>query len=144
MLKSKWPLWTGVIGFVCASIGHTWFYVINTPEFAYKNRSTRNGFDWVDAPEPLALNLVFFIGWWLLLISLTAMSDSKRLRWVAILSTTSIAIALIIHLLNVPTSDFKVLLFWIGYGVLLIAAIASVITIIASWLKKRNKKLPTS
>jgi hypothetical protein len=140
MTKSKWPLWTTALGAIGALFGLIWNYrlSIQARKYAGFELSVHPG------PAPFAITFIFLLGWWLLFVSLIIMSGIKWLRWIAILGTMYITIFAICGLLGIDTTFALVLVFGIGYGMLLIAAIIATVIIIQSWLKKRSKKLPTS
>ena len=102
--------------------------------------------NWAKAshPYPLSLSLIFFISWWFLLASIVVMSGSRLLGRAVIVGTLSIVIALVILSLEKHNYGHAGLLFWIGYGVLLIAAIISLVIILISWRKMRSKQPSTN
>jgi hypothetical protein len=143
--KSKWPIWTGVLGTAGFIYAIIWFYLIIPHDGYYESRNIQGGINgvYIDGPMPLPIALTSNISLWMLLISIIVMSGSKWLRWIALLGTTSLAIALMCYLPEGDTSDAISHMIVVGHGLLLIAAITSIGIIITSWLKGRNKKLPT-
>jgi hypothetical protein len=131
--KLRLLLFASVVGVACIIPGMIWSWIaIN-----------RSGIPEADEWMPWHIRIFFLLGSIILLFSITELSGLKCLRWIAIGGTTSMAPYMICLLLGKEIVGATFLTFAIGYSVLFIAAIVSIATTIASWLKERKKKVPT-
>jgi hypothetical protein len=136
--KSKWFVWTGILGAVGIAISQYWSYV-NVLKYRKYEASGMH----VSAWSPWYISLSFWLGGAILFFSIIAMSKAKWLRRLAMPAVTIMAIsgACLMLFQNVDSiTDIASLVFFTAYSVLFVTSIASIAIIIASWLKKRSKK----